>query len=210
MFKNQNIGLWVAVEGIDNVGKTTLARAIKKELGESGFLIRLEPEFGDLEFGQIIQSLVYTNWGCVPADAQPFVIAADRAHRYLDAAEFSKIGGIVVFDRHLMSSAVYQGVASKRSSNEMWEYLKRLYGGSFITPDLTFILDASIETVVKRGGDDVQSIEFLTEAKERFLHESKADSVVLIDAEQPKAAVVDLVVNLLREKLKNSNNLVDR
>lgn len=190
-------GCWVAIEGIDNVGKTTLAHSLVDHLGKNGNVAKLEPEFGALEFGQLIQSLVYTNWGIVPTAAQQFVIAADRSHRYLDAAEFAESGGAVVFDRHLMSSAVYQGVAAKRPANEVWLSLKNLYGQSFRLPDITFVLDASIETAVERGGDDVQTIEFLNEARGRFLDECNGTNVHKIDAEMPVDAVFDEVLKHL-------------
>lgn len=177
-------GLTIAVEGIDNVGKTTLANSLLKQLLRKGRDALIEPEFGSSELGQYIQSLVYENWHWVPSIAQPYVIAADRAHRYANAKEFTDNGGIVVFDRHLLSSVIYQGVALQKSNEAMWHDLRSLYGAQFDQPSLTLVLDASVETAVLRGGDDVQTVEFLAQARKRFQSEVDNERVRLIDAER--------------------------
>ena len=178
------LGFTIAVEGIDNVGKTSLVNSLLKQILRKGRDAQIEPEFGSSELGQYIQSLVYENWHWVPSVAQPYIIAADRAHRYADAKNVTDNGGIVIFDRHLLSSVVYQGVALQKSNDAMWHELRSLYGSQFVQPDLTLVLDASVETAVLRGGDDVQTVEFLAQARTRFQSEIDSERVRLIDAER--------------------------
>lgn len=190
-------GFTIAIEGIDNVGKTTLVRSLSEFLIGEGVAVHVEPEFGDQEFGRYIQSLVYENWKWVPPLAQPYVIAADRAHRYKDALSLTQNGNTVIFDRHLLSSVVYQGVALQRKNEVMWRELNALYGDCFIQPDLTIVLDASVNTAVSRGGDDVQTKAFLAEARKRFLAEIDGQRIQKVDAELSPTEVHEAALGLM-------------
>lgn len=182
----------IAIEGVDNLGKTTVAQNLVRMLVEDGYQARIEPEFGNDILGNTIRYLVENHWGQVPLNAQALIIAADRFHRYLSIAqrEHSSSREIIVFDRHLFSTEVYQSIALGISVHETKEMLKTIYGRMYQYPQLTFILDAPIETSVERGGDDIHSVDFLSMARKLYLDYASRTDVIIVDAMQKTSDTV--------------------
>jgi dTMP kinase len=175
----------IAIEGVDNLGKTTVAQNLVRTFVEDGYQARIEPEFGNDILGNTIRHLVENHWEQVPLNAQALIIAADRFHRYLSIAQREHSSReIIVFDRHLFSTEVYQSIALGISVHEIKEMLQSIYGRMYQYPQLTFILDAPIETSVERGGDDIHSVDFLSMARKLYLDYASRTDVIIVDARQ--------------------------
>ena len=101
-------GLWIAFEGADGVGKTTQAQLLADRLGTT---VVAEP--GGSELGQRIRSIVKTTEidGEHRGMVETLLMTASRVDNYhrtiLPALER---GEVVVTDRCVLSTAMYQGV----------------------------------------------------------------------------------------------------
>lgn len=194
--------LVVAIEGIDNLGKTTTCETVVQHFQQQSISTILEPEFENGPLGMALREVVVNNWSSVPPIAQPYIIAADRAHRYKRASELRRSEAmIVVFDRHLLTASVYQSLSNRISMVEMEAQLQKLYGSAYIRPDLTLLLDAPIETCIERGGDDIHSREFLASARDRYLAASAVWCINVIDARYAIEEVTEQAVSVISEFL---------
>lgn len=188
----------IAIEGIDNLGKTTVTEELARSLDEEGFKVKIEPEFGEDLLGNTIRDLVENHWSDIPVAAQPLLIGADRIHRYISNHNTDKnTDKIIIFDRHIFSTEVYQSIALKKPIAQMQVELQKIYAGTYTYPDLTFILDAPIKTVIKRGGDDIHSINFLEKARQLYLSYTDRKDVVIVNAEKSLGDIInDCMINI--------------
>jgi thymidylate kinase/8-oxo-dGTP pyrophosphatase MutT (NUDIX family) len=184
-------GAVIAVEGIDNVGKSTVVASLALRLHERGYLVTVLEEFGSDLVGQAIRNLVRSSWSEVPAEAQPLLIAADRYPRYSSA--FAKLGNprsIVLCDRYLHSAIIYQALSSGTAPGEMLQTIRALYGTSFRPPDLILLLEASVETAAARGGTNIHNREFLSACAAYLKDLSLGETKVSINAEAARDDVL--------------------
>jgi len=187
-------GITVAVEGIDNLGKTTLVESLSERLAQRGFSVHTEPEFGADPLGSAIRDLVVRHWAHVPLDSQPLLIAAERRPRYRRSRELAKPCRVTLFDRHLLTARVYQSIALGVDLGSMTHTLTILYGPEWVPPDVTLLLDAPIAVSIQRGGDDIHSRAFLEEARRRYLSAALEAGTLVIDASAPVARVTDMAL----------------
>lgn len=136
----QRLTLTVAVEGCDGTGKSTLAEALASHLrlGLGAPAIKIKRPAPDSEAQRLFGDPTAT-------DAQRLAaMDHDCADRLFDAAQaFANGTQVVVFDRHFLSAAVYQG-------GEDWLDEARRQQTLWPQPDLWIIATANIETVLSR------------------------------------------------------------
>jgi len=183
-------GALIAVEGIDNVGKSTVVANLAARLQNLGYLLTVLNEFGSDLVGQTVRNLVRKAWSEIPAAAQPLLIAADRYPRYLRA--FSTLDNprrIILCDRYLHSAIIYQAVSNQVSPEQMLKTVRALYGNCFRPPDLTLLLNASVKTAERRGGTNIHNVEFLNSCLALLRDFSLGEKRILIDAEADETKV---------------------
>jgi len=134
-------GFWVVFEGGDGVGKTTQIDALAAYLrsdagGRRSVLTTREP--GGTELGQELRQAVM-HGGHVAPRAEALLYAADRAHHiHTKVGPALEAGDVVLQDRYLDSSIVYQGGA--RGLGDEVERIS-LWATEGLLPDLTVVLD---------------------------------------------------------------------
>lgn len=134
----------IALEGIDGSGKGVQIEYLKTWLTEQGFDVTYTRDPGDTPLGESIRSLLLTQAEfsiCPLAEMGLFMSA--RAQLVNDVIRPAlNAGRIVLVDRFILSTIVYQGYANSLSSQDielLWKTCLFLSGGIF--PDLTFVLD---------------------------------------------------------------------
>ena len=134
-------GFFVVFEGGDGVGKTTqidlLAGHLRAPAG-GGFEVVTTREPGGTELGQELRQAIM-HGGHVAPRAEALLYAADRAHHiHTKVRPALERGAVVVQDRYVDSSIVYQGGA--RGLGEEVERISR-WATDGLLPDLTIVLD---------------------------------------------------------------------
>jgi dTMP kinase len=139
------MGLLIAIEGDDYVGKTTVAvPGLRATLSDCGFpvLVSREPG-GSPEAEQIRQEIFTKAQG--ETSQEELARLFNKARRiHLEQVIKPFLGeqkekqGVVILDRYMDSTRVYQGLEGKLPMETIYELEKEFVGGYF--PDLTFIL----------------------------------------------------------------------
>lgn len=153
--KDQQVGRFIVLEGIDGAGTTTQARLLTRWLQRSGrrVLQTHEPSPGPL--GVLIRQalrarLVAGDGGRLDPRAIAGLFVADRAdHLHSEIEPALAAGTDVICDRYVMSSLAYQG----SECDPAWI---QALNAPFRAPDLTLFVDVSVEVAAarraRRGG----------------------------------------------------------
>lgn len=134
-------GLFVAFEGGDGAGKSTQAQLLAQALRAEGREVLLTREPGGTEIGEKLRSLVLEHGhGEIDPRTEALIFAAARAAHVAQAIRpMLERGGVVITDRYIGSSVVYQGIARGLGAEDVRGLNEWATEG--LWPDLTVVLD---------------------------------------------------------------------
>ncbi|MFO7548839.1 MAG: dTMP kinase [Acidimicrobiia bacterium] len=191
-------GRYVALEGIEGAGKSTVAASLVDRLTDRGMPVVAVREPGGTALGEEIRRMLL-HAGDMSPWAEALLFAAQRAQLAAEVVGPAlDRGRWVVSDRSYYSSLAYQGAArglgvdAVRGVNEA--------GLQGVVPDLVIVLDVepSIglrrQAVPDRIGGEGEGFQRAVAAAFRSLAASEPDRVVLVDAAAPRDVVVDSVM----------------
>jgi len=205
-------GLLISFEGSEGSGKTTQISLLASRLEDAGYEVMVTREPGGTELGEEIRHLLKHSergGGMVP-EAELLLFAAARAQlvreKILPAIDDGKI---ILCDRFLDSTTVYQGIA-RQLSTEPVTVINRFAVGNFM-PDWTIILDipaeVGLERVRHRASDlpdrmEAESIGFYRAVREGYLLLAKSlpDRYSVYDGTQPKELTEDEIWEETQER----------
>lgn len=131
-------GFFVVFEGGDGVGKTTQIDRLADALRGGGSDVVVTREPGGTDLGRELRQAIM-HGGHVAPRAEALLYAADRAHHIATKVRPAlERGAVVVQDRYMDSSIVYQGGA--RGLGDEVERIS-LWATEGLLPDLTVLLD---------------------------------------------------------------------
>lgn len=166
-------------EGSEGSGKSTQIELLADELEGMGHEIVVTREPGGTEIGEEIRHLLIHNSAGqdMTPETELLLFAAARAQLVREVViPGLETGKIILCDRFLDSTTVYQGAARSISSDPV-SYINQFAAAS-ITPDLTFILDVPAEESmarVKRRISDLpdrmerENVDFYNKVREGYL-----------------------------------------
>lgn len=167
--------MYIVLEGIDGVGKSTQIELLKNWLVVSGFQVETVVEPTDNEIGKLIRKiLVQENATSVNMQKTlGLLFAADRLVLLEKLMDLERENKIIISDRSFYSSLVYQEPAEW--IKELNKYVK--------IPDLVLLLDLDLETAVSRSKqeDSFENEEFLKDVKEKYLKLAENDNFKVIN-----------------------------
>lgn len=198
-------GLFIALEGGEGSGKTTLASKLQKYYTHQGYNVVLTREPGGNALAEKIRNCVINN----EADAitQLFLFAAARRLNVKETIKPAlKNGSIVICDRYVTSSLVYQGIVQNVPSYQIKTIMSIATEG--LLPEIEILLDISAEEGLKRIQDrennkfDEKGLEFHTKVNEAYLKIScvNRNRRRIIDASQdPDTVAYDAIEKINRD-----------
>lgn len=150
-------GLFIVLEGTDGCGKSTQIRNIKTYLRDKGIHTMLVREPGGTDIGEKVRKLVLDSENAeMKPSTEMYLYAASRAQLVQQVIKPAiNEGKVVICDRFVYSSLVYQGVGRKLGIDNVWEVNKNALEG--MMPDIAIFLDLPIEKAldrIKRGSMD--------------------------------------------------------
>ncbi|CDZ75173.2 Thymidylate kinase [Peptoniphilus sp. ING2-D1G] len=199
--------MFIAFEGPDGCGKSTIATAIYEALKDKYDIIKTR-EPGGTEISEKIRDVILDkNNKNMSARAEALLYAASRAqHVEEKIAPALKEGKIVLCERFVISSLVYQGYGRGLELEDIKDINEFATAG--LKPDITFLFITGEKLTYKRKlGEDADRIEmsgldFHMRVKKGYEELSRAEEYTLIDASMPKEDVLNSCLNILYEKLE--------
>jgi dTMP kinase len=191
-------GLFITFEGIDGSGKSTQARLLAEHLRATGRAVHLTREPGGSTGAEDIRALVLQGdpdrWS--PETELLLFTAARRDHLEKTITPRVAAGDIVISDRFVDSTRIYQGITRSQLRAEVDQLHALMIGRE---ADLTFLIDMDPETGLSRakgrGGPEERFEDFglsLQQAsRQGFLDlaDEIPDRIVVIDGNRPQEAV---------------------
>ena len=203
-------GLFISVEGIDGVGKSTQIGMLADFLTENGRMVTRTLEPGGTELGQEIRHLLLHRKGDVAPRAEALLYAADRAHHVATKVRPAlERGDVVITDRYLDSSVAYQGAGRALDAAEVRAI--SMFAVQDLLPQLTILLDLPAEQALARRANtgtepdrlEREKVDFFEAVRQAFLAMAAAEPTrwLVINADQTpeamQAQIRDRVVQLL-------------
>lgn len=194
-------GRYVALDGVEGAGKTTVARALTSALRARDLEVETVREPGGTALGEEIRRLLlHSHDMCGWAEALLF--AAQRAQLAEEVVEPALAAGRwVVSDRSYYSSLAYQGAARGLGVEQVRQVNEAGLRG--VVPDVVVVLEVDPVIGLGRQRDDDriggQGLEFQQAVAEAFrrLAASEPEKVVMVDSSAPIDRVVADVLGRL-------------
>jgi len=176
------VSKYVALEGVDGSGKSTVGRALLEALDRRGTEAILVREPGGTAVGEAVRSLLLDSeklddW------AEVFLFAAQRAELAREVVLPALDSGTwVVSDRSYYSSIAYQGRA--RGLGEDKVRMINETGLDGVLPDFVFVLDVDPDVGLSRQDSPdrigAEGIEFQAAVRDAYLELAKSDDKVKV------------------------------
>jgi dTMP kinase len=195
------MSLFVTFEGGEGGGKSVQAKALYRRLSRLEIPVLLTHEPGGTPFGRRIGRRL--KWA-EDTDISPLTeLMLFNAARAQSVAEVIKpalaSGKVVISDRYADSTTVYQGYGRNLDLTMVKAVNKAATQG--LTPDLTVLLDAPVETCFARKGAskrdrfEQEAEAFHNRVREGYLKLAKEEPGrwLVVDASQSKAKIGEII-----------------
>ena len=196
-----NVSRYLALEGVDGSGKSTVASALAARLEGQGETVVTVREPGGTAIGEVVRGLLLDS-DRLDDRAEALLFAAQRAVLAAEVvAPALERGHWVISDRTFYSSIAYQGRARGLGEDRVREINEWAVRG--VVPDLVVVLDIDPEEGLRRqhradriGGE---GIAFQTEVRSAYLDLGRAhpDRILILEGTLGVEEMVDRVMERL-------------
>ncbi len=199
--KSKSSGRLISFEGSEGSGKSTQIVRLAEHLQQIGREVIATREPGGTEIGEQIRNIIVHNSKgdemCPETELLLFTAARAQLVREVIAPALQR-GAVVLSDRYLDSSTVYQGIARNLAPGPV-SAINRFAVGN-IMPALTIVIDVptevSLARISQRASDlpdrmERENVAFYTKVREGYLllAQQWPDRVVVLDGTQTPAAL---------------------
>jgi len=199
--KSKSTGKLISFEGSEGSGKSTQIARLAGHLQKAGREVVATREPGGTEIGEQIRNIIVHNSKgdemCPETELLLFTAARAQVVREVIVPALTR-GAIVLSDRYLDSSTVYQGIARNLAPGPVSDINRFAVGN--VMPDLTIVIDVptevSLERIRQRASDlpdrmERENIVFYTKVREGYLllAQQWPERVVVVDGTQTVEAL---------------------
>lgn len=205
-------GVFITFEGGEGSGKTTIANMIQKTLAQEGYHVVLTREPGGVEIAEKIRDIIHdVKYINMDRKTEALLYAASRRQHLVEKViPALENDAIVICDRFVDSSMVYQGIARGIGIDEV--YQMNLFATENILPKRTIFFDIQPEDGLKRVYEnkdrevnrlDLENIDFHRKVYQGYLSlcDKFPNRIVKIDASLDIDHVYQQVLRKIREIL---------
>lgn len=211
--KNPGQGLFISFEGGEGSGKSTQVQKLAESLREQGFAAIVTREPGGTAGAEALRHILLhaRKFHYSPLLEAILFAAARRDHIEQLIAPALAAGQIVLCDRFMDSTRVYQGLAGKVSAN-MLALLEEIAVEPY-RPHISFFLDIAAKTGMARAGGrrDLQeqadrfekdNLKIQEQRRQAFLKiaRKEPERCYIIDANRPAAIIAKDILTRLGDK----------
>ena len=201
--------MFISIDGGDGCGKSTQIELLADWLRQQNREVFTCRDPGSTSLGEAVRGILLNRHDldiCRTSEMLLFMAArAQMVHELIVPALDS--GKIVVTDRFLLSTIVYQGYAGKIAVSDI-ETVGRIATDG-VLPNVTFVLDVSLETakarMQNREMDRMERMgqDYHEQVRQGFLTHAKTDPqrFIVLDASLPADAVAAQIRKIIAERL---------
>lgn len=194
------VSKYVALEGVDGSGKSTVGQALLEALDRRGIEAILVREPGGTAVGEAVRSLLLDS-ETLDDWAEAFLFAAQRAELARDVIQPALDSGTwVISDRSYYSSIAYQGRARGLGEDNVRTINETGLDG--VVPDFVFVLDVDPALALDRqdSPDRIgkEGIEFQAAVRDAYLELAKnEDKVTLLDGDLTVEEMISRIIEVI-------------
>ncbi len=180
-------GILISFEGSEGSGKSTQIAHLAEHLQTHGKEVISTREPGGTEIGEQVRNIIVHNSKGeeMCAETEMLLFAAARAQLVRELIAPSLMRGVIVLcDRYIDSSTVYQGVARNLSANPVQQINKFAVGD--VLPDLTIVLDVPTEVSLARIHQRASDLPDRMERENIDFYKKVRDGYLLLARSLPK------------------------
>ncbi len=206
-------GLFITFEGNDGSGKSSAIQAVYNELKQQNMDVILTREPGGSKIAEKIRTIILDvdNLGMDSKTEAMLYAASRREHLVKKIIPALESGKIVLSDRYLDSSLVYQGIARGIGVKEVYE-LNQFAIGEYL-PDLTIMITVKPEIGMERIKNnrheldrlELEKIEFHNKVYNGYQEVASlySNRIVMIDGEKSKEMVLAETIKIVSDFIKS-------
>jgi len=193
--------LFVVLDGIDGSGTTTHSKLLYGFLQLFNFKVYLTQEPSNNEIGLLLRKFLKNR--DIPPSTDALMFAADRDLHYRSEIK-PKLdqGYIVISDRYIESSLIYQSLQSEEISLDWVKSINKFAG----PPDVTIILDIDPKiSLSRKTQDSLEKFEdtiFLDKVRELYISRANTNGYVVINSDDIIEVVQEKIQQVVLETLK--------
>ncbi len=168
VFRPPPQGLFLSFEGVEGSGKSTQITILEQHFKSLGHQVLLLREPGGTAFGEKLRATILGLDDAIDPLSETFVFLASRAQllkeKILPFLQQPK--AVVLLDRYVDSTLVYQGLAQKRPLEMIWALHQ--FAPLNTLPHATFFLDIDVETSLARQDSRGQAKDYFESRQREF------------------------------------------
>lgn len=184
-------GMFIVFEGGEGAGKSTQMRLLRGAVERRGVEVLMTREPGGTALGERVRELLLDPGAEVDDRAEALLYAAARAQHAADVIRPAlERGAVVLSDRYVASSIVYQGSARGLGEDHIGELNRWGTGG--LAADIVILLDIDADEGLRRSGGEPDRLEAegvgfhrIVNDAFRRLAETDPDRYLVLDATRP-------------------------
>ncbi len=189
--KSKPAGKLISFEGSEGSGKSTQIARLAARLQQEGREVVATREPGGTEIGEQIRNIIVHNSRgdemCPETELLLFTAARAQVVREVIAPAMVR-GAIVLSDRFLDSSTVYQGVARNLAPGPVNAI--NLFAVGNVMPDLTVVIDVPTEVSLQRVRQRASDLPDRMERENITFYQKVRDGYLLLATQWPGRVVV--------------------
>jgi len=209
--------MFLAFEGIEGSGKTTIMERMAEQLHKQGLSVRMTREPGGTAFGRELRRLLLdTRSATFSTQAELLLFLADRA-QHLQEVVMPALGEgtMLLCDRYAASTLAYQGYGRGMPLDQITRLIEFATGG--LWPDMTLLFDLPVELGLARarersreegaevteGRFEAENLDFHQRVRTGYLELAAQHPrrYAIVDASVPTDAVLQQALGLVRARL---------
>ena len=200
-------GRFIVIDGPDGAGKSTQVKLLAQRLEAEGRVVEVHRDPGSTEIGERIREILLDpTLGAMTPVAETFLYMASRSQLVAQKIKPALArGAVVLLDRFLSSTVVYQGVAGGVCKERILTLAELAIEAA--RPDCVVIIDVPAETGLKRLGDvhdrmEAKGLDFHRRVREGFLEFARSEpNATAVDGRGPPEEVHEKIWKALADVL---------
>ncbi|KAF0095677.1 MAG: dTMP kinase [Puniceicoccaceae bacterium 5H] len=206
-------GYLITFEGSEGSGKSTQISRIANRFEDAGYEVVVTREPGGTRIGEEVRQILMHNDSSsnMTPEAELLLFAASRAQLVREVISPAiENGCIVLCDRFMDSTTVYQGIA-RQIASEPVKLINEFAVGD-VEPDVTVVIDVpaelGFERIKTRVSDltdrmEEENIDFYQKVRNGYLMLAKAmpERFIIVDGQPQRAEVEETIWRALRDRV---------